>query len=381
MDVGSEVSVFFPKNKTACATDGALIQFASAKTAERAGLTVERAISADLAPAVEAPAEIVFDETQTTVLTTTVPALVVRWLAKPGDRVDQAEILAELESPEMPALKAELLEARAAWSVQEKEQNRMEQLKQKNLVSTSAFEMSQAAAEETRARLAKAEGLLHSAGLTAEEIDAIAAERTITSKFSLRAPQAGLFMERKAALGNLLPAGTALAVLSSGNSVWLEAQLREEDLGRVKVGQKVEFLSDAFGRQTSQGRVVWVARFLDSETRTGKVRAKMASAFNQLPPGRFGRAVIYTRSETKSVVVPKDAVQWEGCCNVVFVEEALDRFRPRKVEIEPADQGHYRITSGLKSGEPVVIKGSYLLKTELKKSSIGAGCCAVEPIS
>lgn len=381
LDIGSEVSVFFPKNKTACATDGAIIQLASAQTAERAGLTVEPAASAGTAPAVEAPAEVVFDETQTTVLTTTVPALVVRWLAKPGDPLDAGGILAELESPEMPGLKAELLEARAAWSVQEKEQKRMEQLKEKNLVSASAFEMSQAKAEETRAQLARAEGLLRSAGLTAEEMQAIAVERALTSRFFLRAPERGVFMERKASLGNLLPAGTALALLASGNSVWLEAQVREADLDRVKIGQKVEFVADAGGNPSSRGSVVWVARFLDSETRTGKVRAKMASAFSQLPPGRFGRAVIYTKTETPSVVVPKDAVQWEGCCNVVFVEEAPDRYRPRKVEVKPADAGHYRITGNLKPGEPVVVKGSYLLKTELKKGSIGAGCCAVEPTS
>jgi cobalt-zinc-cadmium efflux system membrane fusion protein len=381
LDLESEVSIFFPKNRTSCATDGAIIQFASTQTTQRAGLTVEPALSAETAPAVEAPAEVVFDETQTTILTTTIPALVTRWLAKPGDAVEEGGILAELKSPEMPELKAELLEARAALSVQEKEQKRMEQLREKNLVSASAYEIRQATAEEARARLAKAEGLLRSAGLSGEELEAIAMNRAIDSRFFLRAQQAGMFMERKAALGNLLPAGTALAVLSSGSSVWLEAQLREEDLGKIKIGQKVEFLTDAGGPRTSQGKVVWAARFLDSETRTGKVRAKMISAFNQLPPGRFGRAVIYTKTEAPSVVVPKDAVQWEGCCNVVFVEEASDRYRPRKVEIEPADPEHYRVSEGLKPGEPVVVKGSYLLKTELKKSSIGAGCCGIEPAS
>jgi len=381
LDMDSEISVFFPKNKTACATDGAIIQFTSAKTAQRAGMTIESAISAETAPAVEAPAEVVFDETQTTVLTTTVPALVTRWLAKPGDQVDKGEVLAELESPEMPSLKAELLETRAAWSVQEKEQKRMEQLREKNLISASAFEMSQATAEETRAHLARAEGLLRSAGLTSKEIEAVAAERSITSKFSLRAPQAGMFMERKAALGNLAPPGTAMAFLSDGGSVWLEAQVREEDLNRVKIGQKVEFVTDAAGLHRGQGKVAWAARFLDPATRTGKVRIKMRPDGRLLHPGEFGRALIFTQAEKLGTLVPKDAVQWEGCCNVVFVQEAPDRFRPRKVQVEPADPEHYRVVTGLKPGDPIVVKGSYLLKTELKKGSIGAGCCAVEPSS
>jgi len=63
---------------------------------------------------------------------------------------------------------------------------------------------------------------------------------------------------------------------------------------------------------------------------------------------------------------------------VVFVREAQDRYRPRKVTIAKADNAHYRVLSGLSADEWVVVHGSFLLKTELKKSSIGAGCCGLE---
>jgi len=91
-------------------------------------------------------------------------------------------------------------------------------------------------------------------------------------------------------------------------------------------------------------------------------------------PGEFGRARIRAGTEIPAVLIPRDAVQWEGCCNVVFVQETADRFRPRKVRVEPADNHHYRVTSGLQPGERVVVQGSFLLKTELKKGSLGVGC-------
>jgi cobalt-zinc-cadmium efflux system membrane fusion protein len=95
----------------------------------------------------------------------------------------------------------------------------------------------------------------------------------------------------------------------------------------------------------------------------------------------FGRAVVQVSGPEPRVVVPKEAVQWEGCCNVVFVREAPDRFRPRKVTLARGVAGYYRILDGLRPGEHVVVGGSFLLKTELKKGSIGAGCCPEEASS
>ncbi len=381
LDMDSEISVFFPKNKTACATDGAIIQFASAKTAERAGLTIEPAIPADAAPAVEAPAEVIFDETRTTAITSTVPILVIRWLASPGQPVKKGEVIAEVESPEMANLKADYLENLSNFLVRGKERKRNEELRQQDIVSVAEFEASLAAEQAARAQLTRSEGLLGTAGLSPEELQTVESGQSVSTRFALKAPGRGMLVKRQAVLGELLPAGTPLALISDPNSMWVEARMREQDLKRIRVGQRVEFSTDVHGQDRHVGRVIWAAQFLDPVTRSATVRVKMQPAEKTLHPGEFGRALIYTQGGKSGVLVPIDAVQWEGCCNVVFVEEAQDRYRPRKVQIEPADPEHYRVTAGLKPGEPVVVKGSYLLKTELKKGSIGAGCCAPEPAS
>ena len=381
LDMDSEISVFFPKNKTTCATDGALVQFASAKTAERTGLSIEPALSADMAPAIEAPAEVVFDETRTTVVSTTVPVLVLRWLASPGQPIEKGEIIAEAESPEMASLKADYLENLSNFLVRGKERKRNEELRQQDIVSVAEFETSLAAEQSARAQLTRSEGLLRASGLSPKDLQSMQAEQSVTPQFALQAPAQGVLVKREAALGELLPAGTPLALISDPRSSWVEARVREPDLKRIKAGQKVEFSTDVHGQERHVGRVIWVAQFLDPVTRSATVRAKMQPGGKTLHPGEFGRALIYTQGEKSGVLVPIDAVQWEGCCNVVFVQEAPDRYRPRKVQIETADAGHYRVTAGLKPGESVVVKGSYLLKTELKKGSIGAGCCAPEPTS
>ena len=381
-DSGLGISIFFPKNNPNCATDGALIQFATVKTVERAGLTIEPVLSAVLSPSVEAPAEIMLDETNTAVVTTSVPVLVVRWLAQPGQLIKSGEAIAELESPEMPKLQGDYLEASAHSKVLELELRRNEELLKQDLISKAGYETALASAQVAQAELAKTEGFLRAAGLTEAELERIEAEKSVTPRYWLRATISGRLMKRDAKLGELLPAGTPLTLISDPSSLWIEANVREQDVKRIKVGQEMEFMPDASGNRRFKGQVIWVVQYLDRETRTATVRGKMLYSSDKLNPGEFGRAIIYThKANTLAVLVPKDAVQWEGCCNVVFVQEALDRYRPRKVKIDTGEADYYRVTEGIRPGEQVVVHGSYLLKTELKKESIGAGCCEVTPSS
>jgi cobalt-zinc-cadmium efflux system membrane fusion protein len=136
----------------------------------------------------------------------------------------------------------------------------------------------------------------------------------------------------------------------------------------------MEFAADGNGFKKCSGEIIWIARFLDEETRTVTVRARVKNKSAMIHAGEFGRVSIKNNNSDAAVIIPRDAVQWEGCCNVVFVKETPDRFRPRKVKIEPGSNGYYNVSEGLGPGEEIVVNGSYLLKTELRKGSIGAGC-------
>jgi len=93
----------------------------------------------------------------------------------------------------------------------------------------------------------------------------------------------------------------------------------------------------------------------------------------------FGKAIVSIKDKTPSLVVPKSAVQWEGCCNVVFVKINDYLFEPRKISIDYETDKHYVVSGNIQTGETVVTTGSFLLKTEILKGSIGAGCCPAEP--
>jgi len=375
-----EITLYFRPNEPVCATNDALIQFASAETAERTGLKVLTVRDAAEEYSIEAPAEVVFDETHAIVVTTTVPALVSRWAVSPGDNVRAGDILAVMQSPRITELEAQLLSAYAAYELQRKETSRHEELKSRNLISTSEYDEQCAMLEKSLAEYAGVRGFLTSAGLSETDLDELLKHRRISNTFALRASGSGMIVERIAKPGELYEAGAALAALANPEEMWIEARLTEQQLRDIEVGQEVTFSSDGRGLNRIGAEVIWVSKFLDPHTRTGVVRAMVPDKKHSLKAGEFGRVAIVEREENDVVLVPKDAVQWEGCCNVVFVREALDRYRPRKVELSEGTGPYYQVRGGLQPGEEVVVDGAFLLKTELKKTSIGAGCCGLEPV-
>ena len=118
-----------------------------------------------------------------------------------------------------------------------------------------------------------------------------------------------------------------------------------------------------------------MAAELNRRTRVLRVRAEVENPEGILRAGMFGEAVVHVRERAPRVVVPKEAVQWEGCCNVVFVRRSAQEFVPRKVRLGEEAGRYWVVEEGVEEGETVVTTGSFLLKTEILKGSIGAGCC------
>ncbi len=376
-----EVSLFFRPNADICATNDALIQFASVETVERAGITIQSLRGKNQEAVIEAPAEIVFDETQSNVINTTVSALVSRWLVSPGDIVRHGEVMAILQSPEIARLKSKLISDYSHYQVEQKELARHKEMRKRDLISEADYDSQEAMTEKAKSDFISTKGLLLAAGLNDRDIESILDTKNVSAQYALRAPTSGMVVERIAQLGQLHDAGEAFALMADPQAMWIEAQLTEANLKTIDIGQRITFVSDGRSLNQVSGEIIWISRFLDPHTRTGTVRARVLDENHNLHAGEFGRVKIVHSGPKEVTLVPKDAVQWEGCCNVVFVKETDDRYRPRKVNLIDGEEQFYQVLDGVKPGEQVVVEGAYLLKTELKKSSIGAGCCGLEPTS
>ena len=371
-------SIFLRDNKRECATNNAIIQFASATTAQRSGIEVEPVIEEARAYSFEAPGELIFDETKAITVTTALPATVISWLAEPGSPVYIGAPIAQLEAPEMATLQADYLESLAETVPLRQRLARADSLIKRRLISQAEYEEIEGATNSALNHLNGSLGKLRASGLSTDEIETLAKTRAVSSRWTLRSPIGGTLLERKAQLGVRLEAGAALAKAGDPTKLWIEAHVPEREAANVVVGQRVDFSADGKEFERVAGRIFWIAQFVDPQTRTITVRAELAETEHSALANRFGAVLFAVSSDAGALSVSKDAVQWEGCCNVVFVEESPGKYRPRKVTLKKGDRGHYQATSGMRSGEMVVVKGSFLLKTELMKTSLGAGCCAVE---
>ncbi len=193
------------------------------------------------------------------------------------------------------------------------------------------------------------------------------------------APLDGVVVSRDVVAGEVVDAAKVLFVVADTRTMWLNLDLRLEDVKRVALGQAVHFRPD--GGREAVGRITWISTEADRKTRTVKVRAALENGDGHLRSNVFGTGRVILHEESQTVVVPSTAVQWEGCCHVVFVRDkdflrdgGFKVFHVRTVHLGAKDEEQTEIIAGLLPGEMVVTRGSSLLRAELLKDNLGEGC-------
>ncbi|HEB53474.1 MAG TPA: efflux RND transporter periplasmic adaptor subunit [bacterium] len=366
-----------------CDTENSTIRFASPDVAVRAGLEIQEVVRAPLRRMVSAPAELRYDATRHAMLASRASGYVVAVHKQLGDRVERGDVLLVVDSAELGTAKSELLQAAARVELWERNHAREEHLLQESLSTEKDVIEAGTNLTESRIALAVAEQKLRNLGLGDEKIEQVMAAGDTSTRLELVAPFDGVVVELRAVVGQ--PASSqpgnregALISIADTSRIWVLADVEQSEVSRVAVGQDLLLNLDGSFGLTFAGKVTWISTEVDRRTRTVKVRAEIENGDGQLRAGMYGRVRIVTRAGEPALLVPKAAVQWEGCCNVAFVQRSRTEFAPRKLHLGYDTGDYYEVLSGLDEGDRVVTRGSFLLKTELKKSSIGAGCCEVE---
>ena len=221
---------------------------------------------------------------------------------------------------------------------------------------------------------------LHILGLSDEQVEAIGSEPdTQLSRYELRSPVSGRIVELSVAAGEAVEASDVLFVAADNSTMWLLADVYERDLLLLRAGAPVLFTVDGLPGLSFEGRLDWISSQVDERTRTVRVRAGLPNDDGLLRAKMFGLARLVVHDENSVLSVAAEAVQTDGCCQLVFVREDETVFAPRKVVLGARANGHVEVLKGLDEGELVATTGSFLMKTEILKGNIGAGCCEVDP--
>ena len=195
------------------------------------------------------------------------------------------------------------------------------------------------------------------------------------STYNVISKQAGTIISQNITSGMNIQNGQLLFKVSDLDKMWVKINIKDDDASRVKIGQPLKFITNNKKNPESfEGKVFWLGAEVDDKTRMVSVLGEVDTKNTLLRNNTYGQTLIRIHDKSDVLTVPKSALQWEGCCHVVFVKLKDDVFAPRKVKLGYEGKGFFEVEAGLQEGEVVVTKGSFLLKTEILKSSIGAGC-------
>jgi RND family efflux transporter MFP subunit len=184
--------------------------------------------------------------------------------------------------------------------------------------------------------------------------------RTLT----LRSPASGYVLEKNVLPGQKIMAGDALYKVADLSTVWIEGEVFEQDLSRVRVGQSVRAEFQALPGEARTGRISYIYPTLNPDTRTVRLRVVLSNTDLRLKPGMYATILIAATEAGSVITVPRSAVLSTGERSIVFVRESRGQLTPREVALGGSNDERVEILRGLAAGETVVTSATFLVDAE-----------------
>jgi membrane fusion protein, copper/silver efflux system len=195
------------------------------------------------------------------------------------------------------------------------------------------------------------------------------------NQLTLRSPVSGVVIEKPSRQGMRFMSGDMLYKIADLSRVWLVADVFEQDLGFVRLGQGATVRINAYPDRLFKGRVAFIYPTITGETRTGKVRIELANPGQLLRPAMYASVEFATGQGARRLSVPDSSVLDSGTRQLVLVRRGEGQFEPRDVKLGARGDGYAEVLQGVKEGEEVVVSANFLIDAEsnLKAAVSGFG--------
>lgn len=349
---------------------------------EQAGVIATEAIQpSDVPEILRVPGKIVLPDNGTWRVGAIAAGRVERVLVSQGDHVRQGQLLASMHSRDVHEAKAEYLTAMS-------EQSRLEAaeaLAKKNFERTQRlYALKAASLEQTelaRQQWLDAQAAARNSAFTVQRsrshlegtlgIPATSEEMTKKAELlPIRAPASGYVLEKHATPGTVVEPSTDLFVIGELKRLWMIASVREEYLGKLRVGQLAKIAVSGNPELHVEGRLTNVGQQFNATTHVMQVRIEFENPDQRLRPEMLADAEIPIGGAKPMLLVPSDAVQQIDSQDVVFVRTGPDHFAMQPVRTAQFLGNRIPILEGLKAGEQVVTRGAFVVKSEMLKSAM-----------
>jgi cobalt-zinc-cadmium efflux system membrane fusion protein len=335
------------------------------------GIEVKAVTLADMAVPLSATAVIEMNMDRSAKISPRVTGRAARITASQGDRVKAGQVLAYLDSVELDQAWADYLKAQGKVELARKNFQREETLFEKRVCPEKDVLKAKQELGEAEADLNFAKERFRLIGVDVSQFEAPKGNGN-HPLIPLTTPVGGVVIEKALTQGEIVNPEKVLFTIADLSTLWVVIDVYEKDISRLRLGTGVKVSVTAFPDRTFKGKISYVSDVVDEKTRTEKARVTVDNSSGLLKPGMFATVLTETPAggTERLIAVPEEAVLIDGARNYVFIQTAPDRFKRRDVEIGRNLGKRMEVTSGLKEGEPVVVNGAFILKSELKKSEL-----------
>ena len=305
-----------------------------------------------------------WDGDKTTQAITQVGGPITRLAVDLGQRVTAGQPLLYVASPDITNAVSAYRKAKNRLDLAQRELDRNKDLLEHKAIAPKELEQSQADYNDASTDLQSALQQLNILGVAQQDIkEAEAQNMPIKAELPMRAPIAGVVVQRLVMPGQVIQAGMTTAfVISDISTVWVQGHVYEKDLQSVHVGDAAEIHSASFP-ETLRGTVRDVGALLDPDTRTTAVRIVTPNPRGALKKDLFVDVTIHDKASREAVVVPTAAVLYdEQNFPFVYLQVKDGQFAQHQVQIGDQRGDQIEITSGLKPGDRIVSQGSLFLQ-------------------
>ncbi len=348
---------------------GTRVRLASAGTAREAGIETVVVQKEPFARSLDVVGKLTFDQNRLAQIASRAEGTVLEMRVDVGDEVKAGAPIAVLASGAVGADQGRLAGAKARLDTARAAHRRAQQLVNEGIGAQRGLEDATRELASAQAEYDSAAASLKVAGASSEGS---------SGRVVLTAPFAGTVVARSSVAGRTVSAGEVLAEVADLRTLWAMLDVPEQEALNVRRGQRVALTFDGIKGESREGVVDGVSPVISPETRTVSVRITLPNPDGALKAGLFVRAKVELAAPREALLVPREAVQRAEGQPLVFVRGQDGTYDPVRVELGAGDAERVEVTKGLVEGAAVVTTGAFLLKTEILKDSIGAGCCEVE---
>lgn len=344
---------------------------------EWATLTIEPVNAKSFRAEYVTEGKVAVDEDRSTPVFSPYAGRVTKLLAKPGESVTQGQPLFTIEAADTVQAQNDYIaamtsqnKAKSALELADIQYRRAKDLYEGRAIPLKDYQQAEATQVQAQNDMRSAVTALEAAnnklrilGFTDETIKAFQSKSTINPEITIYAPISGTVVQRKIGPGQFVSAGASDPVFVIGDlsTVWLTAFVRESDAAMVSVGQDIAVNVMALPGRPLTAKINYVAAAIDPTTRRLLVRATIDNKDGLLKPEMFANVTIYSAGDRAAPAVPKQALIYEGDQVRIWVAREDKSVELRQIKIGLINGNHAEVTSNLKPGEKIVVKGSLFI--------------------